>query len=488
MWKWSLLLRLLSITAALGLGLLGLIILTDYVAVAAHQPDSIQQVLESNGAVSLPLKVSIRSATGITDHFVYLPTIQMDYNNTPSIFAIQMYGNLGASSGFTYVISAGAEWIRMPINWSSIEPINTTPGNYNWSNIDDRIQAINDSKVRLVATLDHNPDWAASTPYGPVSNIADLQEFVGAIVARYPLVEYWEFYNEPDNIEFFGLNGAGYAAMLQAIYPVVKTANPNAKVVIGGLAMDWYTDEGGPFDRNFLEDVLANCAGPCFDVANFHYFPFFRNAWEPYGRDIIGKANFIRQMLTAYGYDRPLIATETSWPAGTVWGSPELQARYVPKVYVRSMAAGLLLTNWYALRDTDSSNPGLLQDPGLTPRSAFTAYQTLTAVMRPTHFVRIIPPSETGSTQIEGYEFSTNKPGLDSRLDVYWYDCPSLVVIGLPSDCSDSASLTINDSHIAVIDTLGTKVILNDSDDMQIDGKVTIPAVTTSPIYIDYEP
>ncbi len=419
---------------------------------------------------------------------VFLPLVMHDYDTTLPPFGIQMYGSISASNGFTRVVESGAKWVRLPALWKDIEPVNTTPENYNWAAFDASVQTAAISDVHLILTIDHNPAWAAARLSGPVSNTADLQEFVGALVARYPQVEYWEFYNEPDNKNFFGFNGAGYAAMLGSVYPVVKSSNANAKVVMGGLALDWFTENGGPFDSGFLVDVLSNCAGVCFDVANFHYYPAFRYVWEAYGHDIVGKATYVRQVLAAHGFDRPLINTETTWPAGTVWGSPELQARYVAKVYVRGFAAGLPLTNWYALTDADSANPGLLA-PGLTPRPAFTAYQTLTSLMSRARFVRAISSTETGSAHIEGYEFSVPGSGGRKRLDVYWYDCPSMYVVGLPSDCSDVAPLEIGASQVAVIGKLGVQLILKDADDGQVDGQISLPGgVGSSPIYIDYKP
>ena len=41
-----------------------------------------------------------------------------------------------------------------------------------------------------------------------------------------PIVAYWEFYNEPDNRDFWGHAADEYAELLAAVYPVVKAANP----------------------------------------------------------------------------------------------------------------------------------------------------------------------------------------------------------------------------------------------------------------------
>ncbi len=418
---------------------------------------------------------------------VWLPIVLRFYENFDPLVGVQMYGDLSPSGTLTSVVEANAAWIRTPVAWATIEPTNTTPDNYQWAGLDASIQAARDAHARLVLTIEDNPSWAALLEDGPVNNIADLQEFVGALVRRYPDVIDWEFYNEPDALRRFAFNGAGYAAMLQAIYPVVKAANPNAQVVMGGLALDWFTDEGGQFDRYFLRDVLTHCAGPCFDVANFHYYPFFRPRWESYGRDIIGKANYVRQQLALYGYVRPVIATETSWPSGLTWGSPGLQARGLPKLFTRGWAARLPIVIWFSLVDAEISQSGLL-DSALTPRPAYYALQTWTSLLNTAHFVRTIPYTETGSPQVEGYQFDALGLSGHTRLDIYWYDCPSLAsFVDVPTDCDDVAPLAITATRVAKIDMFGNRVIVDDVDDGYRDGVVHL-GVLSSPIYIDYEP
>ena len=49
----------------------------------------------------------------------------------------------------------------------------------------------------------------------------------------------------------WGPYGADYAQMLCAVYPAVKAASPNARIVLGGIAYDWFQEDGGPFVRGF---------------------------------------------------------------------------------------------------------------------------------------------------------------------------------------------------------------------------------------------
>jgi len=289
--------------------------------------------------------------------------------------------------------------------------------------------------------------------------------------------------------------------MLKSVYPVIKAANPNAQVLMGGVAMDYFKNgDGGVFDREFLTDTVAACAAtpllPCFDAANFHYYPTYRARWESYGRDISGKTAFIRQTLAAYNYDRPVLNTETGWwpanvPTNTFPTGLELATRYIPKTFARAMASDLLAANLFALYDYgDIGLPGIV-DPSGAPRPTFTALKTLSALLGQAKYVSTIPSSETGAAQIEGYRFSVPSAGGWKRLDVYWYECPSMVTLfpASPADCANTAPLKISASQISVIDKLGGKTTVNDAADGTTDGKVTIPnGVGSSPIYIDYQP
>jgi hypothetical protein len=344
---------------------------------------------------------------------------------------------------------------------------------------------------------------------GPVYNMADFQEFLGALVERYdgdghndapgsPTVRYWEIYNEPDNANewgaqhggysIFGNRGAEYAALLDAIYPVMKAASPRAQVVFGGVAHDNFEFEGGAFDAEFVDDVLANCAGTCFDVMNFHYFPAYRARWEPYGKDVIGKTNFLRQKMLTYGFDRPLMCTETAWPEASVWGSPILQNRYVVASFVRGLAADLVVQSWYAWKDVDSSMPGILTND-LDPKPAYFVYQTASEQLDGATYIRAMTSAETGDVNVEGHSLAVPVAGGLERRDVVWFDCPSYVnAYGFPADCTGaSRTMTVPASAVVVTDMFGVSSEVKDGDDGRADGLVTL-TITPDPIYIDYSP
>lgn len=422
-------------------------------------------------------------------------------NQTQS-FGVQFFGSLKNNTALDLFSEARAQWIRVPVSWSSIEPVNTTPENYDWSELDASVANARADGLDLILTLTEQPSWAADYPMGPVKNTGDILEFFGALVERYngdgyndapgsPVVRYFEVYNEPDNSSiifategggYWGHNGNKYAELLRQLYPVLKAANPDARLVFGGLAMEWFEEDGGWFDRHFLDDVLANCQGHiCFDVMNFHYYPDFRSNWESYGKDIIGKATYIRTKLKEYGFGGvPVICTETSLGSSKDYGSTaEAQSSYVVKVYVRSRAAGLPIVIWYKADDYGEDNlPGLL-DVFLQPKLSYWSFKVMGSALNNALYQRSLTKEETGDEQIEGYVFQVGQ----RRVDVVWTeDTTTYNAVNAPQ-----IPLTVSASAVRVKDKFGNETWISDVDDEVEDHQITI-IVGGSPLYIEYYP
>src|SRR5207248_2957280 len=105
---------------------------------------------------------------------------------------------------------------------------------------DTAITTAQSTGAKIIMMVNETPQWASgSTNRGvPPSNPADYAAFMHAMVARYAgKVAAWEIWNEENTSRFWAPNpdAAGYAALLKAAYPAVKSADPNTKVLFGGL-------------------------------------------------------------------------------------------------------------------------------------------------------------------------------------------------------------------------------------------------------------
>jgi hypothetical protein len=268
---------------------------------------------------------------------------------------------------------------------------------------------------------------------------------------------------------------------MKVLYPVIKDANPDAQLVFGGIALDWFADEGGIFSRTFLDEVLQSCRGAkCFDYANFHYYPIFYGGWAPYGIGIAGKAAYVRQKLTENGFhNTPVMATELGWVSSEAsWGkSDELQARYAVQGFVRGLSADLSAMIWFKSDDRGmTENPGLLDDD-YQPKLAYQAFETTARMLADATFDRALTSADTGGCSIEGYVFWKGP----QRIDVVW------TTDSTPFNESDNPYCVyrVRASSVNVVDKVGGSQIYRDADDDQLDGRVSIP-LGGSPLFIEF--
>jgi hypothetical protein len=338
--------------------------------------------------------------------------------------------------------ASGACWVRVGVRWKKIQPDPSEP--YNWSYHDNMLGQIAETGAQMVATVGGLPDWAASSTHGPIYDhrLDEFAEFVTNLVNRYKQPPYniqaWELTNEPDWTSSdpavgWGYNGDQYAEMLAVAYPAIKAADPQATVLMGGIAYDWFTEYLGPFYRYFPDEVIESGGDGYFDALNFHYFPDFYMEWErwvpdgdpptcgfvedgegtPYdawGIDVIAKTNHLRnRMATCHGVDRPVWLTEFSehgYPNDP--DSLAQQARYVFQGYARALAVGIEKAFWMTLVPslTSGDNHGLIYvyPDHWSPTPAFYTYQTLTSELVDYEYVYTL---QVGS--VEGYVFRNSE-------------------------------------------------------------------------------
>ena len=428
--------------------------------------------------------------------------------------------------------AAGARWLRTGISWDGIEPNDidlTDPANGNWP--DSSLRQLVEEGFKLILTVYTNPDWVVETmpinpgtgkPYncGPFDyqDLSEFEEFMRALAERYdgdgyndapgsPVIEHFEMYNEPDKLFTHAWAGcwAGdgdpsygtrYAQALSYAWRGVHDANPNAKVLFGGMGAEEGT--GGDFDRDggdWLDDVLgyiqAN-SGDYFDWMNIHAYWAFRARWVQWGVDIIGKVTYFRQRLARFGLDKPMVVTETSLPSDN-YGSDELQSRYAVQVFARSFAVDVEGTTWHRLQDMPGESAYGLLDLDGNPKMSYWAYKTTTDELAGTQYVRVLTSLEDiGSTSgIEGYVF-TSPSG--SKMMVLWCDSDTTVQRAFPVAAGGHLRVVekqkYNDTYPDT-EVPGTVREITDGsgDDLGPpgDGKVTIQ-ITASPIFAQNHP
>jgi hypothetical protein len=338
---------------------------------------------------------------------------------------------------------SGAGWTRIMIRWMDIEPIAPEPSQppvydpnmLKW--YDDRLSLVSQAGVKMIAIINFPPAWANSENLGcpPITSdhLGDYQQFLTDIVTRYSQAPYnihtWEIFNEADAC--FGQSGSLYSEVLENSYSAIKTVDPNATVLMSGIAYDAFTDYGLPFNRYFPDDVMLSGGASFFDVFNFHYFPDYHLEWERWnppaqpptcsrppedpgyasydgsGIDLIAKKNhFTNRMSTCFNVNKPVWLTEMA-EHGIAGDQKSLrnQAYYVIKGYSRGLAAGIKNITWFALADAgDGENQSLLY-PDLTPKPAFDAYKTMVSQLTEFKYDRTILSNFSVDYETGAYDY-----------------------------------------------------------------------------------
>lgn len=328
---------------------------------------------------------------------VYLPLVLNAYQAGPlpsALFGVSDSSTLvldNTAEGLNLAVTAGVHWNRTSVSWKLTEPTRTTPDHFSWAGADHAILPLLQNGIHPLVLIMQNPAWAANTPCGPVNDPNDMAQFVGALGARYPQVQYWALYNEVDltvyskgsanNGGCFGeydLNHNGipdyadYAEMMRASTQALHAANPEAKLAFGLLAYDNFDPKDSPpgypggccFGYHFLDNLLGYMKqhplpdGEQYaDVLGFNDYRIYNdNYWELHnpGDGIAAKSNALRAKMQEFGFDFPMLASEVS-SFGTL---PALygisfhdQARDLSRMFTQAAETGLVMTVWWPFAD-----------------------------------------------------------------------------------------------------------------------------------------
>jgi hypothetical protein len=260
------------------------------------------------------------------------------------------------------VAKTGASWLRVLIDWSSIERVK---GQYDWGYVDGLVNAARAHNLKVLGVIAYTPEWArpADTYFTfPPINSADYGQFAAAVAYRYAdRVFDWELWNEPNLPPFFGYllddNPARYTELVKAAYPAIKAVQPNSTVVLAGLC-PMLGDYSPPA---FLDQMYAAGVGGFFDAAAAH--PYVSptgiaadpaNGWSDVGR--------MHDVMVAHGDgDKKIWLTELGAPTSD---SPEgvsqaEQAKQITDVFAAAAATDYSGPAFiYSIRDGNTPNRG----------------------------------------------------------------------------------------------------------------------------------
>lgn len=382
---------------------------------------------------------------------IYMPIVVGGHPQS-ELFGLEMY-QITEEMGLEQALNSGAKWIRRnAMLWSQAEP---QRGEYFWGSqpaLQQELIQASELGVEVILIVRSAPDWARQVSNKDCSRIkpealSAFGDFLYEAVKRYSVppynVKYWQVWNEPDVPPSVavpgGINGCWgdpsdpyygggyYADVLQAVYPRIKEANPEAQVVVGGLLMDCNPTVANCSDFRqylYLEGILhhngANDGGNYFDAVAFHAYDYYFGSlgrygntnwdsrWNESGPVVIAKNRFVQNLLALYNWrGKPIMATEAALLCGVDGTEPycltsdfeNTKAYFVAQLYAAAMAEGLKANIWYHLLGWRGS--GLL-DANLNPLPAYYAYATAVQRLSEASYNREV----TDYANIRIYEFN----------------------------------------------------------------------------------
>lgn len=321
------------------------------------------------------------------------------------------------------------------------------------------------------------------------------------------LIKYIECENERDKW-WKGRKGyqtaREYAANLSAFYDGhkntmgpgigVKNADPNIKVVIGGVASAYIGPDylRGMIDwckqyRGYKPDGTVNL---CWDVINYHLYPDNSNSSQSgtssrgAAPEVSSAVNVVKDFVEAahkYSYDMPVWVTETGYDANQ--GSPlkaipignkneyQTQADWILRTALFYARSGVERVFFYQMYDDNFLNPTQFGSSGLIKQD-FTRKPAADFILQAGKILGNYVYKETINT--------------NPIVDRYEYQGKSAYVLVVPDEVGRTAQYTL-DLGTASFAKVYTPKMASDTADMQklntSAGKLTL-TVTETPIFV----
>jgi hypothetical protein len=284
-----------------------------------------------------------------------------------------------APSNVAEATALGAHWVRVFAPWPDIEPSQGVHSAF-WLGQYDRLLNSLPKGTNAILDFVDAPSWESGSPAAnaPPSNPADYASILHFLAQRWAgKVAAYEIWNEEDASRWWvgAPDPAAYTSLLQAAYPAVKSADPAAKVVLGGLTGN---------DYNFLQGVYRAGGKGYFDAVGVHTDTACDvNSPNVFLRDTNGRLDpdsfigyrEVHATELANGDNAPIWMTEMSWRTTTAVCSegafaghkPEgvskvKQAAYLNQAYhCLASAPYVQLGLWYPVFDEGVVDSGLTQ-------------------------------------------------------------------------------------------------------------------------------
>jgi hypothetical protein len=324
------------------------------------------------------------------------------------------YGDLGTTAS-QHVRAAGADAVRLLINWREVAPATPTPDfdpsnpaapQYNWSSLEAELLPMAAAGLEPIVVVRSAPAWAEGGGNDrPGTNRPDPAQFARfgtALARRYsgtfaglPRIRYFQAWNEPNHFAFLNPQFEGstlvsvsqYANLVNAFADAVHAVHADNVVIAGGLAPFQNPSPAVSPPLRFMRELLCMSGArqptpTCktslrFDAWSHHPYtaggPTHKaaNVDDASIPELAQMGRTLRAAQTA-GHIQTrgavrFFVTEFAWdtsPPDPGAVPLTLHARWTAEALYRMWKAGVSLVTWYKLRDDDARghpNPEVFQ-------------------------------------------------------------------------------------------------------------------------------
>jgi Glycosyl hydrolases family 39 len=329
---------------------------------------------------------------------------------------------------------AGGRWVRCGFAWPDME---YTQGAWNYAGSDMAVAKAEERGIKILGVLGFCPPWANgghTYTYPPVpEHITDWENYVRTVCTRYKgRVAAWEIWNEENIANFWqpAHDSAAYMTLVSHTSPVIREVDPEATIVMGGMA---------GLGIDFIHECLDAGIDNYVDALAYHPYVETMNPGtvlpnESWCRYLV---TLVRAYIKAYG-SRPLQIwlTEVGWTTIPNAVSPgvdeDTQGCYLMRTFINYADTEVSRVIWHEIYDEGGLGYGLLRGDG-TAKPSLSYYRVFQDVF-----------GAATSSAPDAASYSCSAP---ETLEAHSFNLPGgglAMALWKSDDVADTLSLTTN--------------------------------------------
>jgi polysaccharide biosynthesis protein PslG len=184
---------------------------------------------------------------------------------------------------FDLMAAMNVTWVRIDLDWSAVE---SERGQFDWAYPDKIVDEAKAHRMKVLGVLTYTPAWARSSTISDPTTAShsrpdrssDYARFARAAAERYAPrgVGTWEIWNEPNSSKFWPPrpDANEYGELFRVAAAAIRSADPDATLLVGGLAPKYTGPDGGISPTDYLEQLYGNGTAQLADGIAVHPYSF----------------------------------------------------------------------------------------------------------------------------------------------------------------------------------------------------------------------